>query len=74
MTNDKQVEYRNWEESKKFIGIWRGKKTAHVVDVNLGGQLVVKYGRWSSFGCRKVVNVSEFEAWIKENKAKWEEL
>ena len=31
----------SWVEAQKYLGKYKGRRTAYVVDINLGGQLIV---------------------------------
>lgn len=60
-----------------YIGTWRAKRrvkgvagTAHVIDTNLGGQLIVQWGRRTgSYLDSRPVDVTAFDEWMNQCKA-----
>ncbi len=59
-----------WRSARSYVGTWRGRRVAHVVDTTLGGDLVVVFGRFRSWKDGKVVKVADFAEWVERWRAK----
>lgn len=59
-----------WRDALKYKGKYEGRRVAHVIDVTLGADLNVIFGRISSSGYGQIMSISDFMSWCDKHKAK----
>lgn len=63
----------NWHDVLKYKGAYVGRRTAYVIDVTLGAELVVVFGRINrrrGWNQGQAISIEEFWQWCNKYKAK----